>query len=118
MLTGTWIPQAAEFCGQPLPLPPARMVITGDRYVIELGDARDEGTLAINVNVTPHQIDIIGTAGPNAGKTIPAIFRVRGNVLQMCYTVGEGLSPPPRPLALETGPESLQILVRYRREAP
>lgn len=113
MLNGTWIPQGAEFVGQSLPMPEARFVITGARYVVETGGVRDEGTLVIDDAVTPHTIDIVGTAGPNAGKTIPAIFRVRGELLQLCYDVGD---VPRRPTAFGTAPGSTQIMVRYRRE--
>ncbi|HEY0943863.1 MAG TPA: TIGR03067 domain-containing protein [Opitutaceae bacterium] len=113
MLDGTWIPQGAEFGGQSLPLPPARFVIAGARYVVETGDARDEGVLRIDAAATPAAIDIVGTAGPNAGKTIPAIFRMRGELLQLCYEVSD---TPRRPIAFGTAPGSVQLMVRYRRE--
>lgn len=113
MLNGTWIPQGAEFGGQSLPMPATRLIIAGTRYVVEAADGRDEGTLAIDEKVTPHTIDIIGVAGPNAGKTIPAIFRVRGELLQICYDVGD---VPRRPAAFGTGPGRTQLMVRYRRE--
>lgn len=115
MLTGMWLSQAAEFGGHSLPLPETRLIIAGERYVIEAGATRDEGTLAIDRTVTPHTLDIVGTAGPHAGRTIPAIFRQRGNLLQICYTVGEDAAVQPRPQALETAPGSLHLLIRYRR---
>ena len=113
MLSGTWIPQGAEFSGQPLPVPEARLTIAGDRYVVEGSGGRDSGSLRIDVSVTPHTVDLVGQHGPNAGRTIPALFRVRGNLLQLCYLVGEGVQP--RPVALHAEPGSMQILVRYRR---
>lgn len=115
MLTGTWIAQGAVFGGQPLPMPDTRLVIRGDRYVIEAGAARDEGRLTIDCSVTPPAMDIVGTAGPNAGKAIPAIFRQRGNLLQICYAVGEDTVVQPRPATLDAPPGSMQLLIRYRR---
>ena len=115
MLTGTWIPQGAEFAGQSLPMPETRLVIDGDNYVVESAESRDSGTLQIDASVTPHTIDLVGREGPNAGRTIPALFRMRGNLLQLCYLVGEGSAPQPRPSEIHAAPGSMQILVRYRR---
>lgn len=117
MLTGTWIPQGAEFAGQPVPLRPARLVIAGDRYVVEGADARDEGRLHLAADASPPAVDLVGERGPNAGRTIPAIFRLRGNLLQLCYMVGEGAAPLARPTELQARPGSMQMLVRYRRIA-
>lgn len=115
MLTGTWIPQGAEFAGQSVPMPDARLVIEGDRYVVEAAAGRDSGTLQIDTTVTPHAIDLVGKRGPNAGRTIPALFRIRGNLLQLCYCVGEENVQLPRPTEIHAAVGSMQILVRYRR---
>jgi uncharacterized protein (TIGR03067 family) len=112
MLNGTWIPQAAEFSGQAIPLPPARWVIAGERYVVESEGGRDEGLLVVDTKVTPHAVDLVGQAGPNAGQTLRAIFRVRGDLLQLCYEVGES---PTRPAAFVSVEGSMALTVRYRR---
>lgn len=112
MLDGVWLPLGAEFCGEALPLPDTRLVITGDRYVVEAAETRDEGVLRIDASASPPGIDIVGQAGPNAGKTLLAIFRVRGDRLQLCYDVGE---PPCRPTTFATAQGSTRILIRYRR---
>lgn len=112
MLNGTWIPQTAEFSGQAIPLPPTRWVISGERYVVEAEAGQDEGVLLVDTETSPHAVDIVGRAGPNAGKTLRAIFRVRGDLLQLCYEVGD---KPARPDAFVTAPGSLALTVRYRR---
>ena len=117
MLTGTWIAQGAEFAGESIPLPPTRWLITGDHYVVEGPAGRDEGRLVLNLAVTPPHLDLVGTRGPNAGRTIPAIFRMRGNLLQLCYGVGASEVTQPRPSTLTTAPGVAQMLIRYRREA-
>lgn len=114
MLDGTWIPQGAEFCGEALPMPDTRWVITGNRYVIEEEEGRDEGELMIELEVTPHTLDLVGKTGPNAGKTIRAIFRIRGDLLQLCYDVS---GQARRPQAFGTARDSMQLMVRYRRVA-
>lgn len=110
MFSGTWIPHSAEFSGREIPLHGTRLIITGDTYVVETPNGKDSGTLAINSDVVPHQIDIIGTAGPNAGRTIPAICQRENARLTICYDVGGG----PRPDRFSTGGESTRLLVIYQ----
>jgi uncharacterized protein (TIGR03067 family) len=55
-------------------------------------------------------MDITGTAGPNKGKTIPAIYEVTADTLKVCYAL-EG----PRPDAFRTGPGDKRLLVSYKR---
>ena len=112
MLDGIWIPQGAEFGGQTLPMPDTRWEIVGNRYVIQEEEGRDEGELVIDLDRTPHALDLVGKTGPNSGKTIVAIFRMRGDLLQLCYDVS-GASR--RPQTFETAPNSMQLMVRYRR---
>jgi uncharacterized protein (TIGR03067 family) len=116
MLDGIWIPQGAEFAGEAIPFPRTRLVITGDRYIVEGEAGRDEGHWTANTDLTPHTIDLVGTAGPHRGQTIAGLFRLRGNLLQLCYAVGPGDAPPPRPTVLGAPAGTLQMVVRYRRE--
>jgi len=112
MLNGTWVPQSAEFSGQAIPLPPTQWVITGERYVVEAEEGRDEGVLVVDTSASPHAVDIVGQVGPNSGKTLRAIFRVRGDLLQICYEVGDA---PARPTVFVTARGSMALTVRYRR---
>jgi uncharacterized protein (TIGR03067 family) len=112
MLNGIWMPLAAEFSGQAIPLPPARWIIAGERYVVEAEAGRDEGILVVDTSALPPAVDIVGHAGPNAGKTLRAIFRVRGDLLQLCYEVGDA---PARPTAFVSAEGSMALTVRYRR---
>ena len=96
-------------------MPDARLVIDGDRYVVEGVGADDSGILHVDATVTPHTIDLVGKRGPHAGRTIPALFRIRGNLLQLCYCVGESTVRQPRPTEFHAAAGSMQLLVRYRR---
>jgi len=53
----------------------------------------------------------VGVTGPNAGRTIAAIWRVEGEVLELCYDVGGGT----RPTMFASAAGSTRLLVRYRR---
>jgi len=54
---------------------------------------------------------IHGEVGPNAGRTIPAIFELSGDRLTVCYQLGKG----ERPAAFDSklGPQVL--LIHYKR---
>lgn len=115
MLKGTWIPQGAEFGGQPLQVPEARLIISEGHYCLQTPAGLEEGTLRVDATANPAEMDFVGTRGAHAGRTIPAIFRLRGNLLQVCYRVGEGVEPQARPRELTSALGTLQILLRYRR---
>jgi uncharacterized protein (TIGR03067 family) len=70
----------------------------------------DSGTYTI-VSGTPAGLDIHGTGGPNAGKTVTAIFRHNGDTLIVCYNLSGG----PRPAAFKSEPSSSLFLARYVR---
>lgn len=110
MFSGTWLPHSAEFAGNEIPLHGTRLTIEDDRYVVETPDGRDSGTLSVDTNFMPHQIDIIGTVGPNAGRTILAIGRRDADQLTICYDVGGG----PRPSEFTAPAASTRLLVVYR----
>ncbi len=110
MFEGSWLPLTAEFAGKKIPLHGTRLSIAGDRYVVDTPHGRDAGTLVINAVVVPHQIDIIGTDGPNAGRTIPAICQRENNQLLICYDVGGG----PRPSEFTAPVASTRLLMIYR----
>ena len=110
MFSGIWFPHSAEFAGNEIPLHGTRLTIEGDRYGIETPDGKDAGTLVFNTAVVPHQIDIIGTDGPNSGRTILAIGRREADQLTICYDVGGG----PRPSEFTAPEASTRLLVVYR----
>jgi uncharacterized protein (TIGR03067 family) len=114
MLDGIWIPHGAEFSGEALPTPESRWIVTGTRYVVESEAGRDEGELRIDAAASPASVDLVGTSGPHGNKTIRAIFRLRGDLLQLCYDVS---GDDRRPVTFTTSKGSMQLMVRYRRDS-
>lgn len=111
MLEGTWLPHSAEFAGKKIPLHGTRFTVAGGRYAVETPQGADAGTLALDSAVVPHHLDLTGTDGPNAGRTIAAICRIHGTRLHLCYDVGGG----PRPTEFSADRKSTRLLVIYRR---
>ncbi len=88
---GTWKPRSAMIGGVLLP-PPAlagtTLTVQGDRYEVRVAseDSVDKGTVTRDESVTPHQMTIKGLEGPNKGKTILAIYEIKGpDAFRACY---------------------------------
>ncbi len=116
-LEGTWLPASAELAGKVLPdktRSTIRLVVEGNKYLVSVGKTVDQGALIINSRATPKELDIIGTDGPNKGKTIHAIFENDGELLRICYD----LSGESRPREFRTTEGTQLFLVTYRKATP
>ena len=114
MIRGTWNPLSAELAGQPFPqqvLNTIQLILTEDRYTAVVAGAKDVGNLTLHSNQRPKAMDILGTEGPNKGRTILAIFEITGDSLKICYDL-EGKT---RPGEFRTNPGTKQFLVLYKR---
>jgi len=109
-LPGHWAPQSAMFAGSDFPITSfggATLQLTNDTY--EFGG--DKGDVVLLPKHTPAQMDIHGKEGPNAGKTIPAIFELSGDHLTVCYQLNGG----ERPATFESPKGTQVLLVHYKR---
>lgn len=109
-LVGRWTPASAELGGQPFPVANfggASLVLTAGTYEF----AGDTGTYSVLAANTPAQMDIHGRAGPNAGRTILAIYGLTGDQLTVCYQLGAG----ERPNDFTSPPGTQVLLVHYQR---
>lgn len=116
-MDGTWIPTSAEIAGKKFPediLKTMKLTVKEAKYTVVVGKVMDEGTLKHDLTAKPMTVDIVGTEGPNKGKTILAIFELDGDTLKVCYD----LSGKARPTAFETKADSQLFLVTYKREKP
>ena len=115
-LQGTWLPASAELAGKPFPeqfRKSLKLNIKDDRYTV-MAEQKDEGTLKLDAGKTPRTMEIQGTEGPNKGKTIPAIYKIDGDSLTICYN----LSGKDYPTEFKSKPGTKLFLVEYKREKP
>lgn len=116
MLDGSWKPTDAVMGGQPFPPPiVAAMSLTvsggGTAYRVQVGPQLDVGTIRLDEGASPAAMDITGVEGPNAGRTIPAIYELQGDTLRICYDLsGQG-----RPTAFASAAGTMHFLVNYAR---
>jgi uncharacterized protein (TIGR03067 family) len=110
-LHGVWQPIHAELDGTEAPLlmlEKTEVELADGRYTVRFdGVAADHGTFTVEVD----RITLCGVTGPNAGRTIPAIFKFAGEVLSICY----GLSGE-RPRKFSTAGGRQLYLANYQRK--
>ena len=113
-LEGRWQPLFAEFNGEEAPaevLQQTELVLTATTYAVRFGgEISDRGALLIETDV-PHHLTLHGTAGPNAGRAIPCLFKFIDDTLMICYGLGGT-----RPSNFRTAPGAQLYLVTYRRK--
>lgn len=113
-LEGTWRPLYAELDGEEAPvevLQQTEIELTAGKYTVRFGGiAADHGTFELDPGGPPAQLTLRGVTGPNAGRTIPCIFKFIDGTLMICY----GLSGT-RPAKFQTLPGGQLYLVTYSR---
>ena len=116
-LQGTWLPATAELAGLPVPedyRKSMKLTIKDDHYLVMAANHKDEGTCKVDSGKSPKTIEINGTKGPNQGKTIPAIYKIDGDALTVCYNLGG----KDYPTEFKTKAGTKLFLVEYKREKP
>lgn len=117
LMNGVWLPETAELAGKKFPdetRKAMKLELNGDAYTLKIGGTADKGTVKWNPTAKIKTLDIVGTEGPNKGKTILAIYEVTKDELKICYDLGG----KERPKAFETKADTKLFLVTYKREKP
>ncbi len=105
---GDWALTSATLGGKELPLASfgGLLRLHGGNYVFQ----NDSGSYVL-LEGKPRAMDVLGAQGPNAGKTIPAIYRLDGDAITICYD----LSGKARPVEFKSAAGTLQFLAVYAR---
>ena len=117
-LEGAWVPVAASVSGKELVVAELRvkyLVLDGHDYSIidRSNQIVDRGEYLVNDSATPRTIDIVGRDGPNAGRSMLAIFELKGDQLTVCYDLdGKG-----RPENMQVDEDQLLLSITYERAA-
>ena len=113
-LEGTWKAVAAELAGTKLAglvQQTTLLTIADGKYSVQVDKSIDKGTLKIDSAAKPKTMDIVGTDGPNKGKTMLAIYEVQKDALRICYD----LQGKNRPTEFTTSKENPYLLIVYHR---
>lgn len=118
LLAGSWVPVAADVSGQVLAIEElrvARLSFEPDGYAIVDHDGQvvDAGTWQLGALGDPRSIDLIGNAGPNAGRRVLAIIALDGD--RLC--LGYDMERDRRPSGWRCEPDQLLLSITLMREA-
>ncbi len=109
-LDGLWQPISAEFSGEKAPaevIERTELELRLGRYTVRFGgESSDAGTFTGDAATLTLQ----SAEGTNAGRTIPCVFQLKGDLLRICF----GLDGT-RPTAFATAAGDQRYLVTYRR---
>jgi uncharacterized protein (TIGR03067 family) len=119
-LEGTWAPVAASVSGKELLVAELRvkyLVLDGHDYNIvdRSNQVVDQGEYLVNDRARPWTIDIVGRDGPNAGRSMLAIFELADDRLTVCYNLeGDGRPDNLQPHSDNQG-EQMLLSITYER---
>jgi uncharacterized protein (TIGR03067 family) len=116
-IQGTWTPAKAELAGNPMPdevLKSIMLKLDHGNFDVLVAGQPDKGTYTLEPASKPKVITIKGTDGPNKGKTIPAIYELKGDSLRICYDLSGAKHPP----EFKTASGTRLFLVTYQRKKP
>jgi uncharacterized protein (TIGR03067 family) len=116
VLDGVWVPILAEISGHRLAVTELRVAqLILDRGAYAIVDTRqqvvDRGDFRVDDAQAPQALDIVGLEGPNAGRTLLAIYEFAGSRLTVCYDL-DGHS---RPRTMQAQPEQHLLKLTYAR---
>ena len=92
---GTWLPVKAELAGQPMPdtvLKSISLKLDNGKYEVFAAGKPDRGTYTLESTTEPKSM-AVGAEGPNNGKTLPAIYELKGDTLRICYDLSGAKRP-------------------------
>ena len=112
---GNWRPAKAELGGQPMTdavLKSISLKLDNGKYEVFVGEKPDRGTYTLDSATKLKGMTITGTAGPNNGKTFPAIYELKDDTLRVCYD----LSGAEHPAEFKSTAGTQLYLVTYNRK--
>ena len=115
-LEGAWAPVAANVSGAELVVTELRvkyLVLEAGGYSIidRSNKIVDRGEYLVDDAAQPQAMDIVGRNGPNAGRTMRAIYELHEGLLTVCYD----LDGSERPHTMQPGDDQLLLSITYER---
>jgi uncharacterized protein (TIGR03067 family) len=113
-LEGTWALTSGELGEAKFPdelVKTIKLVVKDGKYAVTVGKQEDKGTCKLAPDKKPKEMDIIGSDGPNKGKTFLAIYELKGDELKICYDLGG----KDRPTEFKAKANTMHFLAVYKR---
>ena len=116
-MIGTWKAKKVELAGKAMPDAFTKSItlkVTSKGYEVYANGnpTPDVGTVVVDEKSKPKGMTIKSSKGPNAGKTIPTIYELKGDTMRVCYD----LSGAKRPTEFKSKEGTQLFLVTYQRQ--
>lgn len=113
-LSGTYTLVRGEAAGKPIApeiVRTAKLTLTGDRHVVQLGEETIRGTHTVNPLEKPRSIDATDTTGRFAGKSVKGIYKFEDETFTVAF------APPnePRPIDFITKDKPGHLMHVWKR---
>lgn len=116
-MVGKWTVEKAEIGGKDITehLKVLKFEIRdGGKYTAQVGEEKDDGTFTVDAAKKPKEMDVKPNGGPHKGKLVKAIYKLDGDTLTICYDFDAEKGK--RPEKFESKPDTMLLLVTYKRE--
>lgn len=114
-IEGHWLAETAIMAGTAFPEEVTKGItldIADGKYDVSVGGNTDQGTVEVDTSSEPNKLTILGTTGPNAGKTILAVYDFpEFGKMRVCYDI----TGTEFPRDLESNSGNGYFFVTYKR---
>jgi len=83
------------------------LILDHQQHVVDRGELRLDAASAA-------AMDLVGLEGPNAGRTLLAIYELSNDLLSICYDMEGGAE---RPRSMQPEEDQVLLLITYARDA-
>lgn len=112
---GTWVIAEATLAGRDHigDFKGMKLTVTGEKYEIDFGKNSEKGTLKIDPEKKPKQIDLTTRdGGPFKGRNLPGIYEFKDDTVVLCLNSEK----PDRPTVFEAKEKTPFMLLTFKRE--
>jgi uncharacterized protein (TIGR03067 family) len=116
LLEGSWKFQSAMIDGKRVPMDTFskwKLVIKGNKFTLDDGESKDEGTIKIDPTKKPKQIDFTYTKGKQKGMTYHGIYEVDKFTCKVCFDYN-GKDRPKVLASKKDSGHALQVLSKVK----
>ena len=86
-LNGKWKCTSALLGGGDFQYKNLSVEVKNGNYYSVVNNQKETGQVQVNESTSPKQMDVSIKEGPNQGKTLPAIYDLKGKELTVCYNI-------------------------------
>jgi uncharacterized protein (TIGR03067 family) len=114
-LQGTWVLESATLAGRDHTddFKTMKLTVSGDKYTVGFGDIGESGTVKLDPDKTPKQIDLTTQpGGPFKGRALPGIYELKDGTVVLCLNS----EMPDRPTKLDAPAKTKLMLFTFKRD--